>query len=230
MIGRRWSRLAADARREWGNLTPFGRMVTSTGPVVVLLLAAALAGMCSRVAPTAIPATPVAAEAASLQSAPILPPADLLALLRGVDEQRAEAGEGGAGSSAFALSVASPAGPSTVAAAGTLTPAEPGLWGPVLTPRQVYGLALYVSDDPWWASFAEGCFTGGGENRGYVGAVNRNADGSLDSGIGQQNDRWHPQVDHERVRRDPVYAMQELYRLYQVSGAGAWLGCSDGGA
>lgn len=210
----------------WDDLTPFGQTAVRTAALLcaVSLAAVALLAMVAR--------STGDAPSSAATPAPILPPAVLSALLLPPDEEAAgevehdvapagAEGEGGAGSSAHALSLT----PVEPTAGVTLTPAEPGLWGPVLTGRQVYGLALYVSDDRAWAAFAEECFTGGGENRGYVGAVHRNEDGSLDSGIGQLNDRWHPQVDHERVRRDPVYAMQELYRVYQVSGAGAWLGC-----
>lgn len=123
--------------------------------------------------------------------------------------------------------------PAEPGAGETLTPGRAGFWGPVLSDDQVFGLALYVTDDVAWAEFARTCFTGGGENRGYVGAVNGpNDDGSLDLGIGQNNEGTLLGVgftDLDRVRRDPVYAMEALYRTYQVQGAGAWFGCGGGG-
>lgn len=138
---------------------------------------------------------------------------------------------------ALELSVSEEVGaaPPEEAGTGTLTPSEAGHWGAQLSPLQVYGLALYVTGDRWWAEFARTCFTGGGENRGYVGAVNGpNSDGSYDLGIGQSNTGTLSGLGFEdpaRALRDPVYAMEALYRTYQVQGAGAWYGCSaDGGA
>lgn len=110
----------------------------------------------------------------------------------------------------------------------TLTPMEPGVWGQQLSPGQVYGLALFATNDEDWARFARACFTDGRENRGYVGAVGGpNADGSYDLGIGQSNTGTLAGlgVDADAVRRDPVLAMHALYRTYQLQGASAWAGC-----
>lgn len=70
----------AEARRDYGNTTPFGRLAGAALTVLVMLLAVALV-QCSRGGSTSTPPPAVAVEGASLQ--PLLVPADLAALLRG---------------------------------------------------------------------------------------------------------------------------------------------------
>ena len=218
-----------------------GRQVAGLLGVVSVLLTAALVGMARESAP----ASPAESVPSPVPLAAILPPADLSALLRGSDVARVVEGERGERSSASALplttlaadvsvpvAASSAAGQGPASAPGvTLTPSEAGWWGRQLSPAQMYGLAIYVTDDAWWAEFARECFAGGGENRGYVGAVNGpNDNGTYDGGIGQHNDETLAGLglDAERVRRDPVYAMEGLYRTYEIQGAGAWFGCAPG--
>jgi hypothetical protein len=190
------------------------RPVAPPAPVVVPLeFAMLMLGERARPVPSAAPA-----ETAPVEPAPVEPEGVRLASPEAV-EAPLPAPHALPGAVALPLAIEGE----------TLTPAEPGYHGPRLTSRQLYGLALYVTDDEAFATFAVGCWPGESGRGGlfYVGAVNRNPDGSLDHGIGQQNDVWAVVgVDLERVRRDPVYAMQALYRTYQVQGAGAWFGCA----
>lgn len=227
------SRLRAEARRHWGNLQPFGKACAAA--VVCVLLTAALVGMARESAPS----SPPAAVPAPTPLAAILPPADLAALLRGGDVARVVEGERGERSSASALplttlaeDVSVPVAASSAAGHASAPRWEPGLWGEQLTPAEVYGLAVDVTGDHGWASFASRCFTGGGENRGYVGAVSPvNRNGTQDLGLGQSNTRTLAALgfDADRVLEDPHYAMEALHATFEAQGYGAWFGCAPGG-
>ncbi len=183
--------------------------------IVAMALMALVLGMALTSIDQQPAATPTPA-AVSFPVAPVVTPATLGDLLAREEVE------------ASPTPTSTPAREDPPAAGVTLTPAEPGWWGPVLSQQQIRGLALYVSDDAAWADFAARCFSGGGENRGYVGAVGGpNDDGSFDHGLGQNNDGTLDYLGYDaaRVRRDPVYAMDALYRTYQVQGAGAWFGC-----
>lgn len=245
LLRERHEQTSSGERPAWEALTPLGRLLTLVPPLAVLSLAALVmqvVGGGDRVGVSGSSASarsplPVTAPAAL---DPIVMPVTLDALLAAAVSSP-EAETPGvvvtATPSAYELAqdvpgeVGEASGPVPADDAGTLTPADPGYWGPQLTARQVYGLALYVTNDVHWAEFARTCFTGGGENRGYVGAVNVNANGTRDLGVGQNNERTLTALgfeDHARVLRDPVLAMQALYRTYQVQGAGAWFGCGGG--
>lgn len=249
--------MIARARAAYEALTPFGRLVTLGPALAVLLLATALVGMCSRggapapariegAAPgatrglteTVEPPAPASVGLGLPSVSPvILPPADLAALLRGGDVARVAEGERDNRSSVAPLALttlASESGAVAASSAAGLASAprwEPGLWGEQLTPAEVYGLAVEVTGDHGWASFASRCFTGGGENRGYVGAVSPvNKNGTQDLGLGQSNTNTLAGLGFEasRVLEDPHYAMQALHATYEVQGYGAWLGCAPG--
>lgn len=101
-------------------------------------------------------------------------------------------------------------------------------FGERLAPAEVEALALTVTGDAGWSAWAGGCFTGGGENLGYVGAVGGpNRDGSFDLGIGQNNTRTLAWLGYEpaRVLTDAEYALEALYATWLVQGYDAWRGC-----
>ncbi|MCK9497134.1 MAG: hypothetical protein M0R75_16805, partial [Dehalococcoidia bacterium] len=99
-------------------------------------------------------------------------------------------------------------------------------WGDQLTRAEVEALALSVTGDAAWSAWAAGCFTGGGENRGYVGAVGGpNWDGSYDVGLPQINTVHATWADLTRALGDPAYAVETAYALWQVQGYAAWRGC-----
>ncbi|PKN78348.1 MAG: hypothetical protein CVU47_12480 [Chloroflexi bacterium HGW-Chloroflexi-9] len=251
------ARVRAEARRHWGNLYPFGQGCAVL-TVSVLLAAAGLVGMVDRggaPAPASIEGAapgaprgltdgvtfPPSTSSSSPSMSPILPPADLAMFLRAADRQEAgsvsesRVAEGDRGlrssGSAIPLTRAVP-GEGAASGAGEWTPGapryEPGLWGDQLSPAEVYGLAVEVTGDHGWASFASRCFTGGGENRGFVGAVSHvNKNGTQDLGLGQSNTNTLAGLgfDADRVLVDAHYAMEALHATYEAQGFGAWLGC-----
>lgn len=101
-------------------------------------------------------------------------------------------------------------------------------WGEQFTRAEVESLALEVTGDAAWSAWAGRCFTGGGENRGYVGAVGGpNRNGTYDLGIGQSNTdtlTWLG-YDHSLVLSDPRYALGALYATWLIQGYAAWMGC-----
>lgn len=110
----------------------------------------------------------------------------------------------------------------------TLARCGPSCWGERLSRGEVESLATRATGDPAWARWAAQCFTGGGENRGYVGAVGGpNSNGSFDLGIGQSNTGTlaHLGYDPHRVLVDEEYALEALYETWLVQGRSAWYGC-----
>lgn len=125
---------------------------------------------------------------------------------------------------AFPLSVLS----ATSSPYAELAACRAACWGEQLTRAEVEALALEVTGDVAWSAWAGRCFTGGGENRGYVGAVGGpNRDGTYDLGLGQNNTdtlTWLG-YDHSLVLSDPRYALEALYATWLAQGYGAWMGC-----
>ena len=115
---------------------------------------------------------------------------------------------------------------------GSLAACGPDCWGHQMSRGEVEQVALEVTGDAAWSEWAGRCFTGGGENRGYVGAVggpNHHPDGGIswDLGVGQNNTRTLAALGYDaaRVIVDAWYALEGLYATFLAQGYGAWLGC-----
>lgn len=105
-------------------------------------------------------------------------------------------------------------------------------WGERLTHVEVEALALRVTGDAAWSSWAGWCFTGPRESGGYVGAVGGpNSNGTYDVGYGQSNTATLAGLGYDaaRVLVDVEYAMRALYATWRVQGVGAWYGCASVG-
>lgn|GEM_PF-6395243 len=115
---------------------------------------------------------------------------------------------------------------------GSLAACGPDCWGRQMSRGEVEQAALEVTGNAAWSAWAGRCFTGGGENRGYVGAVggpNHHSDGGIswDLGVGQNNTRTLAALGYDaaRVIVDAWYALEGLYATFLAQGYGAWLGC-----